>query len=69
MTSSDFSSDLGLGNLAPASSVRRIETEAPGHDADRESRRRRRPEIAPEPEEDAPDQELGEKVHQLDHLA
>ena len=67
MANGDLSADLGLGILAPASSVPAVSGHAPPPDAEGRSRRRpSKPDgdelnLAPEPEE-AP-------AHELDSLA
>jgi hypothetical protein len=67
MANGDLSADMGLGILAPASSISAISGHAPPQDAEGKSRRRPvqrdgdEPNLAPEPEQ-AP-------AHELDSLA
>jgi hypothetical protein len=66
MSSSELWSDLGLGGLTPASSVRTVEEDVRGQGAERKARRR------PHPERENSDDILDggdREAHELDSLA
>jgi len=68
MDSGDLSSDLTMGLLAPASSVRAVDGHSPQRDAD--GKRRRRPQSERENDDtDGSSPEAGIPAHQLDSLA
>ena len=69
MGNSDLSSDLTLGILTPASSIRPVEGHSPHPDAEGNARRRSRPEEKSDEGEDASSDADDTPAHQLDHLA
>ena len=71
MDSGEFFTELAVGNLQPAPSVREAQGQAPGQEAERQARRRRRADAEEDdiPGDQSAAEDAGNHGHQLDRLA
>jgi hypothetical protein len=70
MVNSDLSTDLSLGILSPASSVRALDRRSPHSDPEGKARRRPRREEEETGDDDGANLDTADPLpHQLDHLA